>query len=72
MASPREEAAVAREELIKQKKNEKKSQTTLAVKLNIVLEARESPLAGQAELPLACRSWFELCATPGFLYTTKP
>ena len=64
MASPREEAAVAREELIKQKKNEKKSQTTLSVKQNIVLEARESPLA--------CRSWFELCATPGFLYTTKP
>ena len=45
MASPREEAAVAREELIEQKKNEKKSQTTLAVKQNIVLEARESPLA---------------------------
>ena len=45
MASPREEAAVAREELIKRKKNEKKSQTTLATKLNIVLEARESPLA---------------------------
>ena len=44
MASPRGEAAVAREELIKQKKNEKKSQTMLAVKLNIVPEATESPL----------------------------